>query len=66
MKVVLEGCRVDCGYVMWTFNAGINRDSFARLSPMNVIEATAVNVEQLTIANQTQVYELSQLNALSK
>ena len=50
---------------MWTFNAGINRDSFARLSPINVIEA-AVNVEQLTIANQTQVYELSQLNALSK
>ena len=66
MKVVLERCRVDSGYVMWTFNAGINRDSFARLSPMNVIEAAAVNVEQLTIANQTQVYELSQLNALSK
>ena len=66
MKVVLEGCRVDCSYVMWTFNAGINRDSFARLSPINVIGATAVNVEQLTIANQMQVYELSQLNALSK
>ena len=51
MKVVLEGGRVDCGDVMWTFKTGISWSNFARLPPVNVIEA-AVNVKQLPIASQ--------------